>query len=203
LLIMIDNYDSFTYILVQYFRQLGVEVEVYRNDAITIRKLEKLAPAGLVISPGPGNPDSAGMTLPVIEHFAGKVPLLGVCLGHQAIGQTFGGKVIRADRLMHGKTSPICHDGEGLFAGMLQPFMATRYHSLILDPLSQPTCLKITAWTDQGEIMGIRHQTLPLVGIQFHPESILTEKGLIILKNFVVDYAITTTKEVPNNAAIY
>ncbi len=203
MLIMIDNYDSFTYILVQYFRQLGVEVEVYRNDAITIRKLEELAPEGLVISPGPGNPDNAGITLPVIEHFAGKVPLLGVCLGHQAIGQTFGGKVIRADRLMHGKTSPICHDGTGLFAGIPQPFMATRYHSLILDPLSHPSCLKITAWTDQGEIMGIRHQTLPLVGIQFHPESILTEKGLTILQNFVVDYAITTAKEVPGNAAIY
>ncbi len=200
---MIDNYDSFTYILVQYFRQLGVEVEVYRNDAVTIRKLEELAPEGLVISPGPGNPDGAGITLSVIEHFAGKVPLLGVCLGHQAIGQTFGGKVVRADRLMHGKTSPIFHDGEGLFAGMPQPFMATRYHSLILDPPSLPSCLKITAWTDQDEIMGVRHQTLPLEGIQFHPESILTDKGLMILQNFIVDYAITTTQEVPNNAAIY
>ncbi len=203
MLIMIDNYDSFTYILVQYFRQLGVEVEVYRNDAITLRKLEELAPEGIVISPGPGNPDCAGMTLPIIEHFACKVPLLGVCLGHQAIGQTFGGKVIRADRLMHGKTSMICHDSTGLFAGMPKPFIATRYHSLILDPLSLPSCLKITAWTDQGEIMGIRHQTLPLEGIQFHPESILTDKGLTILKNFIVDYATTTAKEVPDNAAIY
>jgi len=202
LLIMIDNYDSFTYILVQYFRQLGVKVEVYRNDAITLNELEELAPEGLVISPGPGNPDSAGITLSVIEHFAGKVPLLGVCLGHQAIGQTFGGQVVRADRLMHGKTSPICHDGKGLFAGMPQPFHATRYHSLILDPLSLPSCLQVTAWTDHKEIMGIHHQTLPLAGIQFHPESILTEQGLRILKNFTVDHAITTAEEVPVNAAI-
>jgi len=203
LLIMIDNYDSFTYILVQYFRQLGVEVGVYRNDAITINKLEELSPKGIVISPGPGNPDSAGITLPVIEHFAGKVPLLGVCLGHQAIGQAFGGKVVRADRLMHGKTSLIYHADTGLFAGMPQPFIATRYHSLILDPLTHPSCLKITAWTDQGEIMGIRHQSLPLDGIQFHPESILTEKGHTILKNFIVDYAITTVREVTDNAAMY
>jgi anthranilate synthase/aminodeoxychorismate synthase-like glutamine amidotransferase len=200
---MIDNYDSFTYILVQYFRQLGVEVGVYRNDAITINKLEELSPKGIVISPGPGNPDSAGITLPVIEHFAGKVPLLGVCLGHQAIGQAFGGKVVRADRLMHGKTSLIYHADTGLFAGMPQPFIATRYHSLILDPLTHPSCLKITAWTDQGEIMGIRHQSLPLDGIQFHPESILTEKGHTILKNFIVDYAITTVREVTDNAAMY
>lgn len=200
---MIDNYDSFTYILVQYFRQLGAEVEVYRNDAFTINMLEELTPEGLVISPGPGNPDGAAMSLSVIEHFAGKVPLLGVCLGHQAIGQTFGGQVVRADRLMHGKTSPICHDGTGLFAGMPQPFNATRYHSLILDPLSLPSCLQVTAWTDRGEIMGIQHQTLPLTGIQFHPESILTEQGLRILKNFIVDYAITTAEEVPDNAAIY
>lgn len=203
MLIMIDNYDSFTYILVQYFRQLGVEVGVYRNDAITINKLEELSPKGIVISPGPGNPDSAGITLPVIEHFAGKVPLLGVCLGHQAIGQAFGGKVVRADRLMHGKTSLIYHADTGLFAGMPQPFIATRYHSLILDPLTHPSCLKITAWTDQGEIMGIRHQSLPLDGIQFHPESILTEKGHTILKNFIVDYAITTVREVTDNAAMY
>lgn len=202
MLLMIDNYDSFTYILVQYFRMLGVEMSVYRNDAITLDRIEELAPQGIVISPGPGDPDGAGITLPVIYHFAGKVPLLGVCLGHQAMGQAFGGRVVRAPRLMHGKTSLIHHDGRGLFSGMPQPLTATRYHSLILDPESLPSCLAVSAWTEQREIMGIRHRNLPLEGVQFHPESILTQEGIRLLRNFLRTYRITLPEGVRKNAAV-
>ncbi len=202
MLLMIDNYDSFTYILVQYFRMLGVKMPVYRNDAITIREIEELEPEGIVISPGPGDPDRSGVTLSVIDHFAGRIPLFGICLGHQAIGQNFGGRVIRADRLMHGKTSSIYHNGKGVFTTMPQPFTSTRYHSLILDPDSLPSCLDITAWTDQGEIMGICHNELRLEGVQFHPESILTDKGMRILKNFITVHNISTAKEVHKNAVV-
>ncbi len=201
MLLMIDNYDSFTYILVQYFRMLGVEIAVYRNDAITVEKVEELGPKAIVISPGPGEPNGAGITLSAIHHFAGKVPLLGVCLGHQAMGQVFGGKVVRAHRLMHGKTSLIHHDAKGLFAGIAQPFKATRYHSLILDPELLPSCLEVTAWTEQGEIMGIRHRTLPLEGVQFHPESILTDHGIRLLQNFLNTHQITFSKGVSKVAA--
>jgi anthranilate synthase/aminodeoxychorismate synthase-like glutamine amidotransferase len=196
MLLMLDNYDSFTYILVQYFRKLGIEMPVYRNDSITLEEIEALEPEGIVISPGPGDPDRAGITLSVIRHFSGHLPLLGVCLGHQALGQNFGGKVVRAPRLVHGKTSLIHHDGKGLFTEMPQPFAATRYHSLILDPESQPSCLTVTAWTDRGEIMGIRHTSLPIEGVQFHPESILTEEGIRLLNNFIVNHRITSSKGV-------
>jgi len=201
MLLMIDNYDSFTYILVQYFRMLGAEISVYRNDALTVDKINVLAPEGIVISPGPGNPDGAGSTLKVINSFAGKVPLLGVCLGHQAIGQSFGGKVVSASRLMHGKTSSIYHHERGLFAGMPLPFDATRYHSLILDPESLPPCLTVSAWTDQGEIMGIHHHTLPVYGVQFHPESILTNSGIRLLKNFLQLNRIAASERVSKIAA--
>lgn len=194
MLLMLDNYDSFTYILVQYFRKLGVEMPVYRNDSITLEEIETLNPQGLVISPGPGNPDNAGLSLAAISHFAGSIPILGVCLGHQSIGQVFGGKVVRAPRLMHGKTSMIYHEGRGLFGGMPQPFAATRYHSLILEPESLPPSLAVTAWTDQDEIMGIRHCSLPIEGVQFHPESVLTKDGMKLLKNFVDDYRIIASK---------
>ncbi len=194
MLLMLDNYDSFTYILVQYFRKLGVEMPVYRNDSIALEEIEALKPEGIVISPGPGNPDNAGLSLSAIRHFAGSIPILGVCLGHQSIGQVFGGKVVRAPRLMHGKTSLIHHEGKGLFAQMSQPFTATRYHSLILEPGSLPSCLAVTAWTDQDEIMGIRHRSLPIEGVQFHPESILTKDGIKLLKNFIDDNQITVLK---------
>jgi anthranilate synthase component 2 len=202
MLLMIDNYDSFTYILVQYFRMLGVEMSVYRNDAITVDKIAELAPAAIVLSPGPGSPGGAGITLPVIEHFAGKVPLLGVCLGHQAIGQVFGGRVVRAARLMHGKTSLIHHDQTGLFTGMPQPFRATRYHSLILDPQAIPSCLAVSAWTEQGEIMALRHRTLPIDGVQFHPESILTDRGIRLLRNFLRINRIAPLKGVSEFASV-
>lgn len=185
MLLMIDNYDSFTYILAQYFGELGAKVEVYRNDALSIVEIEAMAPRGIVISPGPGDPDQAGITLQVITHFAGKVPLLGVCLGHQAIGQAFGGRVIRAPRLMHGKTSRIYHYRRGLFEGMPQPFTATRYHSLVVDPETLPPELEVTAQTAQGEVMGLRHRSYPVEGVQFHPESILTQEGRRLLKNFL------------------
>ena len=185
MLLMIDNYDSFTYNLVQYLRELGEEVEVYRNDKISLEEIEKLAPARLVVSPGPCTPNDAGISVDVIKHFAGKLPILGVCLGHQSIGQAFGGKVVRADRLMHGKTSPVFHDNRELFVGLPDPFDATRYHSLIVERSSLPDCLEITAWTAEGEIMGMRHRDLPVWGMQFHPESILTVSGMDMLKNFL------------------
>jgi anthranilate synthase component 2 len=185
MLLMIDNYDSFTYNLVQYLRELGEEVEVYRNDKISLDEIEKLSPARLVVSPGPCTPNDAGISVDVIKHFAGKLPILGVCLGHQSIGQAFGGKVVRADRLMHGKTSPVFHDNRELFVGLPDPFDATRYHSLLVERSSLPECLEITAWTAEGEIMGMRHRDLPVWGMQFHPESILTVSGMDMLKNFL------------------
>lgn len=185
MLLMIDNYDSFTYNLVQYFGQLGEEVQVFRNDRVTLDEIERLSPARIVISPGPCSPSEAGISLPLIDRFAGKIPIFGVCLGHQAIGQAFGGKVVRSDFLMHGKTSLIHHDGKGLFAGLSNPFEATRYHSLVVERASLPSSLEITAWVEEGEIMGLRHRELPVWGVQFHPESILTVEGMNILRNFL------------------
>jgi para-aminobenzoate synthetase component 2 len=185
MLIMIDNYDSFTYNLVQYFGQLGEEVKVFRNDQIDLKGLEEAGGSRLVISPGPCSPNEAGISMPAILHFAGKIPILGVCLGHQALGAAFGGRVIRAPRLMHGKTSLIYHDGKGLFQGIPSPFEATRYHSLIVERESLPDCLEISAQTAVGEIMGLRHKDYAIFGVQFHPESILTAEGLNLLRNFL------------------
>ena len=185
MLLMIDNYDSFTYNLVQYFGQLGEEVVVHRNDRITLEQIEQLAPERIVVSPGPCSPNEAGISIAVIKHFAGKVPILGVCLGHQAIGAAFGGNVIRSAYLMHGKTSSIHHDEKGLFKGLPNPFEATRYHSLIVERSTLPACLEVTAWVAEGEIMGMRHRELPLWSVQFHPESILTVQGMDILRNFL------------------
>lgn len=184
-LLVIDNFDSFTYNLVQYFGQLGVEQEVCRNDALTPQEAMGLETDALVVSPGPCDPDQAGVSLAIIDAFAGKKPVFGVCLGHQCVGQYFGGKVVRADRLMHGKTSPIKHQGEGLFEGLPKNFAATRYHSLILDRSSLPECLRITAETEEGEIMAVQHRELPVWGVQFHPESLATEDGIRILQNFL------------------
>lgn len=185
MVLMIDNYDSFTYNLVQYLGELGAELVVHRSRKVSLSALEALAPEHIVISPGPCSPREAGSSNDVIRHFAGKVPILGVCLGHQCIGDVFGGEVVRADRLMHGKTSMIAHDGAELFDGLANPFEATRYHSLIVKRETLPACLKITAWTDQDEIMGLRHKTLPVWGVQFHPESILTAAGKDLLANFL------------------
>jgi anthranilate synthase/aminodeoxychorismate synthase-like glutamine amidotransferase len=185
MLLMIDNYDSFTYNLVQYFRELGEEVEVYRNDRISVADILRKKPRRLVISPGPCTPNEAGISLAAVKELAGRIPLLGVCLGHQCIGQALGGRVVRAARLMHGKTSPVFHDGSGLFVGISNPFEATRYHSLIVERASLPECLRITAWTGEKEIMGFAHRELPLWGIQYHPESILTVEGKKQLQNFL------------------
>ena len=190
MLLMIDNYDSFTYNLVQYFGELQADVQVYRNDKITVAEIEKLNPEHLVISPGPCTPNEAGISLEAIKHFAGKLPILGVCLGHQSIGQAFGGNIVHANAIMHGKTSMIHHKGEGVFAGLETPFEATRYHSLVIEKQSLPECLEITAWTENAkgeidEIMGVRHKELEVEGVQFHPESILTEHGHAMLKNFL------------------
>ena len=185
MVLMIDNYDSFTYNLVQYLGELGVDVRTYRNDAIGVAEIEALAPERIVISPGPCTPKEAGISLDVIRAFAGKLPLLGVCLGHQSIGQAFGGKVVRAGRLMHGKTSEIVHDGQGVFKGLPSPFTAVRYHSLLVERESLPACLTITAETDQGEIMGLRHTEFAVEGVQFHPESFGTEHGMALLRNFL------------------
>jgi len=182
---MIDNYDSFTYNLVQYLGELGADIRVFRNDKITVREMEKLGPERIVISPGPCTPKEAGVSIEVIKHFAGKTPVLGVCLGHQSIGAAFGGNIIRAPRLMHGKTSLIYHDGETVFKGLPNPFEATRYHSLLIERETLPDCLYITAWTDAGEIMGVRHKEYIIEGVQFHPESILTAVGKDLLKNFL------------------
>ncbi len=187
-ILMIDNFDSFTYNLVQYFGELGAQLEVVRNNAITLAEIRARAPHAIVISPGPGDPDSAGITLALIAAFAGEIPILGVCLGHQAIARAFGGKVVRASELVHGKTSSIHHNGEGLFAGLKNPFKATRYHSLVVAPESLPACLHVTARTENGLIMGLAHQKFPVVGVQFHPESILTEHGKELLKNFMQHY---------------
>ena len=185
MLLMVDNYDSFTYNIVQYFGQLGEEVRVFRNDSITLEEIERLAPQRLVISPGPCSPHEAGISVAAIRHFAGRIPLLGVCLGHQSIGAAFGGNIIRSAALMHGKTSPIHHNGRELFSGLPDPFQATRYHSLVIERATLPECLEITAWVEDGEIMGVRHRELPVWGVQFHPESILTEGGLTLLDNFL------------------
>lgn len=185
MLLMIDNYDSFTYNLVQYFAELGEEVEVYRNDRISVAEIAARRPQRLVISPGPCSPDEAGISVAAIGELAGQLPILGVCLGHQSIGQAFGGRIVRADRLMHGKTSPVFHDGRELFAGLSNPFDATRYHSLLIERSSLPACLEVTAWTAEEEVMGVRHRQLPLWGVQFHPESILTVEGKQLLANFL------------------
>jgi anthranilate synthase component 2 len=185
MLLMIDNYDSFTFNIVQYFGQLGEDVLVHRNDRITLEEIEALQPERLVISPGPCSPEEAGISVGAIKQFAGRIPILGVCLGHQAIGAAFGGNVVRSVSLMHGKTSPIVHDGHDLFAGLPNPFQATRYHSLVVERSSLPDCLEVTAWVENGEIMGMRHKTLPIWGVQFHPESILTEGGMKLLENFL------------------
>lgn len=185
MLLMIDNYDSFTFNIVQYFGELGEEVRVYRNDRITLEEIAALQPARLVISPGPCSPEEAGISVAAIRHFAGKLPILGVCLGHQSIGTAFGGRVVRSSTLMHGKTSPIHHNGQGLFRGLPNPFNATRYHSLVVERTTLPPCLEITAWVEEGEIMGLAHRELPVWGVQFHPESILTEGGMELLRNFL------------------
>ncbi|WP_211749438.1 aminodeoxychorismate/anthranilate synthase component II [Paenibacillus sp. Marseille-Q4541] len=185
MILVIDNYDSFTYNLVQYLGELGEEVEVRRNDEIDIAGIETLSPDHILISPGPCTPNEAGISLELLHHFKGKIPMFGVCLGHQAIGQAFGGKVIRAERLMHGKTSPIHHGGESVFEGMPSPFTATRYHSLLVERESLPDCLEITAETEEGEIMGLRHKEYPIEGVQFHPESIVTDYGHHMLRNFL------------------
>jgi anthranilate synthase component 2 len=185
MLLMIDNYDSFTYNLVQYFGELGEDVRVYRNDAITLDEIETLSPARIVISPGPCTPTEAGISVPLIERFAGKIPILGVCLGHQSIGQAFGGRIVRAKRLMHGKMSDVSHQGAGVFQGLPSPLRATRYHSLVIERESLPDCLAVTAESEDGEIMGVRHKSLAVEGVQFHPEAILTEHGHELLRNFL------------------
>lgn len=190
MLLMIDNYDSFTYNIVQYLGELGADVQVFRNDAISIAQIEALAPEKIVISPGPCTPNEAGISVACIEHFAGKIPILGICLGHQSIGQAFGGQIVRAGKVMHGKLSPMHHAGVGVFAGLDNPFTATRYHSLVIDKATLPYCLEVTAWTERedgsmDEIMGVRHRTLAIEGVQFHPESILSEHGHQLLKNFL------------------
>ena len=185
MLVMIDNYDSFTYNLVQYLGEMGQDLRVFRNDAVTVDEVEQMNPDHIVISPGPCTPREAGISVELVRRMAGKAPILGVCLGHQSIGYAFGAEIVRADRLMHGKTSEIYHEGEGVFRGLPSPFKATRYHSLVIRRETIPACLAITAETDQREIMGVRHRDLPIEGVQFHPESILTESGKQLLKNFL------------------
>lgn len=185
MILVIDNYDSFTYNLVQYLGELGEEVKVYRNDEIDLAGIEQLAPDHILISPGPCTPNEAGISLDIIHHFKGVIPIFGVCLGHQAIGQAFGGNVVRADRLMHGKTSPIHHHNTSVFEGLPSPFIATRYHSLLVERATLPDCLQITAETEEGEIMGVAHKEYPIEGVQFHPESIITDHGHQILRNFL------------------
>ncbi len=192
MLLMIDNYDSFTFNLVQYLGELGVDVRVYRNDEISLEQVAELAPEHIVISPGPCTPNEAGISVPLIRELAGRLPILGVCLGHQSIGQAFGGNIVKAREVMHGKTSPIHHGGRGVFAGLKMPFQATRYHSLVIEEASLPECLEITAWTERrdgsrDEIMGVRHRDYPVQGVQFHPESILTKHGHDLLRNFIED----------------
>jgi anthranilate synthase component 2 len=185
MLLMIDNYDSFTYNLVQYLGELGETVKVYRNDEISLEQIEALGPTRIVISPGPCTPNEAGISVAAIQRFAGKIPILGVCLGHQSIGQAYGGKIVHASQLMHGKTSDIRHTGSGVFRGLPDPLTATRYHSLVIERTSLPACLEVTAWSDDGEIMGVRHKVLKVEGVQFHPESILTQSGHDLLANFL------------------
>ncbi|MEE2840058.1 MAG: aminodeoxychorismate/anthranilate synthase component II [Acidobacteriota bacterium] len=184
-LLVIDNYDSFTYNLVQYLGELGCDIQVRRNDAVTVAEVREMAPDGIVISPGPGLPSNAGISITLIQKCAGEIPMLGVCLGHQAIGETFGGEVIQAPQLMHGKTSSVYHDGDTVLAGLPSPFQATRYHSLVLRREDLPECLVVNAWTEDGVIMGLRHQEHDLFGVQFHPESVMTPEGMKVLKNFL------------------
>jgi len=185
MLLMIDNYDSFTYNLVQYFGELGQEVRTFRNDEITLAEIAALKPARICLSPGPCTPQEAGISVPLLQRFAGEIPMLGVCLGHQSIGAAFGGKVVRAKQVMHGKTSSIAHTGVGIFQDLPSPYTVIRYHSLAIERASLPDCLEVTAWTDDGEIMGVRHKTFDIQGVQFHPESILSEHGHALLKNFL------------------
>jgi anthranilate synthase component II len=185
LLLLIDNYDSFTYNLVQYLGELGADVHVHRNDVLTLEQIAAWEPEHIVISPGPCTPSEAGISVPLIRRFAGTVPILGVCLGHQAIGQAFGGNIVRAARVMHGKVSPVAHDGHGVFTGLPSPLTATRYHSLAIERASMPACLEVTATSDDGEVMGVRHREWPVEGVQFHPEAILTEHGHALLRNFL------------------
>lgn len=190
MLLMIDNYDSFTFNVVQYLAELGADVKVIRNDELSVAQIDALSPERIVISPGPCTPDKAGVSVPLIKHFAGKVPILGICLGHQSIGQAFGGRIVRASEVMHGKTSPIVHAGKGIFNGLKSPYTATRYHSLVIDKTCVPDDLEITAWTQTpegeiDEIMGVKHKTLAIEGVQFHPESILSEHGHDLLNNFL------------------
>lgn len=196
MILMIDNYDSFTYNLVQYIGELGVEVKVARNDELTMDGIEQLAPQIIVVSPGPCTPNEAGISLEAITHFAGKIPIFGVCLGHQSIGQAFGGKVIRAERLMHGKTSRVFHDGKGVNANMPNPFQATRYHSLLVEKESLPDCLEVTSWTEEGEIMGLRHKEFAVEGVQYHPESIMTEEGKKLIANFIEKYSLSVKGQI-------
>jgi para-aminobenzoate synthetase component II len=194
MILMIDNYDSFTYNLVQYLGEMGEELKVIRNDQTSIRGIAKLDPQFLMVSPGPCSPNEAGISLEAIKNFSGKTPIFGVCLGHQSIAQVFGGDVVRAERLMHGKTSMVYHDGKTIFEGLENPFPAARYHSLIVKKETIPDCLEVSAWTEEGEIMAIRHKTLPVEGVQFHPESILTTPGKQLLRNFIAHYK--TAREV-------
>jgi anthranilate synthase component II len=187
MLLMIDNYDSFTYNLVQYLGELGEDVRVFRNDEITLEEVEQLKPERIVVSPGPCTPNEAGISVPLIQKLSDRLPILGVCLGHQSIGQAFGGRIVHAQTLMHGKTSPVRHEDRGVFRGLPNPLVATRYHSLVIERASLPDGLEVTAWTDDGEIMGVRHKSLPVEGVQFHPESILTEHGHALLANFLKD----------------
>lgn len=188
MLLMIDNYDSFTYNLVQYLGELGQDVRVFRNDEIDLARVSALKPRHIVISPGPCTPNEAGISVPLIHELAGEIPILGVCLGHQSIGQAFGGNIVHAKQLMHGKTSLIHHNNRGVFSNLPNPYTATRYHSLVIERETLPDCLEVTAWTDDDEIMGVRHKTLPIEGVQFHPESILTEHGHALLENFLKAY---------------
>jgi anthranilate synthase component 2 len=189
MILMIDNYDSFTYNLVQYFGELGQEVKIFRNDEITLPQIEALNPQFLVISPGPCSPNEAGISVEAIHHFAGKLPIMGVCLGHQSIGQAFGGRIVHAKALMHGKVSDVYHSNTGMFRDLPDPVVCTRYHSLVIERESLPDCLEVTAWTADGEIMGVRHKTLPIEGVQFHPEAILTQHGHRMLDNFLKEFA--------------
>lgn len=190
MLLLIDNYDSFTYNLAQYFGQLGQDVVVKRNDELTLDDITELNPEYLIISPGPGSPKTAGVSVAAIQKFAGKIPIMGVCLGHQSIGEAFGGNIIRAQTLMHGKTSQVHHSDNGMFHGLVNPVTCTRYHSLVIEKQTLPECLEVTAWTDDGEIMGVRHKTLAVEGVQFHPEALLTEQGLDMLQNFLKQHAM-------------
>ncbi|MGE6509785.1 aminodeoxychorismate/anthranilate synthase component II [Bacillus cereus] len=193
MILMIDNYDSFTFNLVQFLGELGQELVVKRNDEVTISDIENMKPDFLMISPGPCSPNEAGISMEVIKYFTGKIPIFGVCLGHQSIAQVFGGEVVRAERLMHGKTSLMHHDGKTIFSDIPNPFTATRYHSLIVKKETLPDCLEVTSWTEEGEIMALRHKTLPIEGVQFHPESIMTSHGKELLQNFIRKYSLSAT----------